>query len=102
MVFLLELAAKDDLAAERVASLVDTYLETLLGKGLLSFRIGRATDDPKRLMIVEDWTSVAAHQAHDQNPALATLLGEFGPLLAGPAKGAHFEIVAAGFADEDD
>ncbi len=102
MVFFLELSAIDDLAAEHAASLLDAYLETLLGRGLLSFRIGRATTDPKRLMIHEEWTSIAAHEAHDGNPALAEMFQNLKPLISAPASGTHYEIVAAGFTDEDD
>ena len=99
---LVTLAARDADAAEHVAHHLDAYLESLLGKGLLAFRIGRDTRDPARIVLIEEWTNDDAHAKTTQTPGFADMQRTLAPLLAGPPTSANYEIVAAGFADEDD
>jgi len=102
VVLLVTLAAKDADAAEHVAHRLDTYLESLLGRGLLAFRIGRDTADPSRIALIEEWTNDDAHAQSAGLPAFAEMQRALAPLLAAPPSAATYEVVAAGFADDDD
>ena len=96
------LVAKDADAAERLAHELDTYLEALLGKGLLAFRIGRADGIPAHLVLIEEWTNHDAHVETLKSPGFAAMQATVAPLLATPPAPVTYDIVAAGFADDDD
>ncbi len=102
MVTIVAIAATDADAAEHVAHHLDTYLETLLDAGLLTFRIGRDRRDASRLVLIEEWSSDTAYDASAKRPAFAALQRELAPLLDAAPAAAAYEIVAAGFADDDD
>jgi len=102
VVLLVTLAATDADSAEHAAHALDTYLETLLDKGLLAFRIGHDMADRSRIVLIEEWTSDDAHAATTKTPSFAEMQRALTPLLAAPPSSANYEIVAAGFADDDD
>lgn len=102
LIFIAELTARDADSAEHAAHALDEYLETLLGAGLLAFRIGRDLESAARIVLLEEWTSTDAHDAHATKPTFATLQATLAPLLAGAPRTANYEIVAAGFSDDDE
>ena len=102
MIFIAELTARDPDCAEHAAHALDEYLETLLGAGLLAFRIGRDLENAARIVLLEEWTSTDAHDAHAKKPAFVALQGTLAPLLAAAPRTANYEIVAAGFSDDDE
>ncbi|GAC1526477.1 MAG: hypothetical protein NVS2B8_12170 [Vulcanimicrobiaceae bacterium] len=102
MLLVVELAAKSADAAEAAASVLDAYLETLLGKGLLAFRIGRNDADAARIVLLEEWGDAATHDALAGTPPFVALQRDLAPHLVEAPRAATYEIVAAGFADDDD
>ena len=102
MLLVVDLEARDADAAEQAAHVLDEYLETLLPLGLARFRIARDVAKPAHLMLLEDWSSAAAHDLVTKKPAFAAMQAALAPLVAGPPRTTTCEIVAAGYADDAD
>lgn len=101
MLLVVELAAIDEAAAVKAAAVVDDYLESLLGRGLLKYRVARQVAKHPRLMLIEEWTDAAAHDASQaNNPDFDALQTELAPLLAEFPHATEYEIVSAGIASE--
>jgi hypothetical protein len=90
VIFIAELTARDGDSAEHAAHALDEYLETLLG------------ESAARIVLLEEWTSTDAHDAHAQKVPFATLQATLAPLLVGAPRTANYEIVAAGFSDDEE
>ena len=100
MLLIVELTAKDDESAADVAQILDSYFESLLGARLLRFRIARHTEHPARLVVLEEWTDSAAHDASMGSAVFQAMRGEMAPLLAAAPNANIYEIIAAGVASE--
>jgi len=98
MVLVVELATKDGASSALASRITEEYLETLLGSGLLKFRIARSVSEATRLILIEEWTTAAAHSAIMETPAFKDVQAHLAPLLAAPAHRTQCEIVAAGVA----
>ncbi|GAC1306965.1 MAG: hypothetical protein NVSMB21_10330 [Vulcanimicrobiaceae bacterium] len=100
MLLVIDLSTHDAAAATEAARTLDDYLETLLGAGLLKYRIARDTADASHLVLLEEWTTSAAHAALGTTPSFLALQAALRPLLAAPPRACESEIVAAGVASE--
>ncbi|GAC1299226.1 MAG: hypothetical protein NVSMB19_02730 [Vulcanimicrobiaceae bacterium] len=96
MLLAVELSTKDETAAANATRLLDEYFEPLFAAGLLKFRIARHTEHAARLLVLEEWTDLAAHEATVGSAAFAALRGDLAPLLDAEPHAGTYDIVAAG------
>ena len=84
-----EFQAQDE-QGDALRDLIQSFVPMIAGsEGCQSCQVLQGQDDPTRILVIEVWDSVAAHQASMKNiPPSA--LGQAMTLLAGPPKGAYY------------
>ncbi len=87
-----EINVKDGMLAALLAALRDTGLPLLLGiDGCLAARAGGGVENPAKVILLVDWTSVAAHEAFKAMPEYTTLVTGIFPYADG-AVAEHFNM----------
>jgi heme-degrading monooxygenase HmoA len=87
-----EITAKDGMVEALVASLRDKGLPLLAGiEGCLAARAGGGVENPDRVILLVDWTSLDAHEAFKKMPDYVTLAQMIFPFAAGAAA-EHFTM----------
>ncbi len=75
---------------DALAVLIGSFVPTIeSSEGCLSCQLLRSQADPARIVVIEAWESVEAHQASVRNIPPETMQ-EAMQLLAGPPKGEYF------------
>ena len=85
-----EITVKDGMVEALLAALRQNGLPLLLGiEGCLAARTGGGVESPEKVILLVDWTSLAAHEAFKKMPEYVTLATAIFP-LAVSATAEHF------------
>lgn len=87
-----EITIKDGMAEALLAALREQGLPLLLGiEGCHAARAGGGVENPGKVILLVDWTSLAAHEAFKKLPEYMTLATMLFPFVAS-ATAEHFTI----------
>jgi quinol monooxygenase YgiN len=87
-----EVTVKEGMVAALLAALRDKGLPLLAGiEGCLAARAGAGVENPDKVILLVDWTSVDAHEAFKTMPDYVTLAQMIFPFAAG-ATAEHFTM----------
>jgi quinol monooxygenase YgiN len=89
LVVIAKATAKEGMVEELERVLQDAVSPTLEEDGNHGFRVHHVLDDPASIVVVENWDSKAAWQAHLETPHIKRVGELVGDLLAQP-----FEVLA--------
>jgi quinol monooxygenase YgiN len=85
-----EITVKEGMVEAMLAALREKGLPLLLGiEGCLAARAGGGVESPEKIILLVDWTSLAAHEAFKTKPEYITLATSIFP-LAISATAEHF------------
>jgi quinol monooxygenase YgiN len=88
--------SEDEALAAFSASIPPTHAED----GCLGYALHQDRADPTRFVLVEQWTSTEALDAHARTPHLKELFGAVGSLVVGPPEIVRLAAVPIGDADK--